>query len=283
MHYPAKDKHKAAAVSATRPALLFAGHVTRCYRKTVFRPNGTNDWVISYTLGGKAIYTQPCGEFEAGPGDLIILAPGSYHHYAPVEPGGWDCLWAHVLPRPTWLPVLQTRASGESLYRYAISDTSTRGLIRAAFFRTIKYAQSAPAALSGELALNALEEVVWLLARESALNSGTQRVSAPIRSVQEHLANNLAEDQSLESLAKLAHLSPSRLVHRFKDETGESVIACLLRLRLQHAARLLEFTEQSVKEIAAESGFKSPFYFTRQFHRANGASPRTFRAERRSK
>ncbi len=278
MHYPAKDKHK----EALRPTLLCAGHMTRCYRKTVMRPHGTNDWLITYTLAGKGLYQQPCGEFEVGAGDLVALEPGSYHHYAPVEPGGWDSLWAHVLPRPAWLPVLRTHATGEGLFRYPISDVSTRGLIRAAFFRTIKYAQSAPAALSGELALNALEEVVWLLAREVALNSGTQRITAPIRAVLEHLTNNLAEDHSLESLAQLAHVSPSRLVHRFKDETGESVIACLLRLRLQHAARLLEFTEQSVKEIAAESGFQSPFYFARQFRRANAVSPREFRAQRRS-
>jgi len=165
---------------------------------------------------------------------------------------------------------------------YAISNKSARGLIRAALFRAISYAQSAPAPLCAELALNAVEEAVWLLARELELTTGERRVSTAIREVMDYLAAHLTEEQSLGALAAVAHLSPSRLAHRFKQETGESVIAYLLRLRLQHAARLLEFSGQSVKEIAGEAGFASAFYFARQFRKAYGASPREHRRKLRS-
>jgi len=45
------------------------------------------------------------------------------------------------------------------------------------------------------------------------------------------------------------------------------------RLRLDHARHLLERTNLSVSEVAAEVGFDDPFYFSRRFKRAFGKAP----------
>jgi AraC family transcriptional regulator of arabinose operon len=92
----------------------------------------------------------------------------------------------------------------------------------------------------------------------------------------EHLTAHLGEPQDVPGLARLAGLSPSRFAHRFKEETGDSVIAYLMKLRLREGARLLEFSGRSVKEVAGDVGFESPFYFSRQFRRQYGQSPRAY-------
>jgi AraC family transcriptional regulator of arabinose operon len=75
------------------------------------------------------------------------------------------------------------------------------------------------------------------------------------------------------------YLSPSRLAHLFKAETGQTVTEALRQLRLRQAARLLRHSGRSVQEIAAEVGFHCPFHFSRRFRRAFGAGPREYRRQ----
>jgi AraC family transcriptional regulator of arabinose operon len=55
-------------------------------------------------------------------------------------------------------------------------------------------------------------------------------------------------------------------------------MGAVIRLRLNQAARLLEHTVDDIGAIAREVGFSSPYYFSRQFRRHFGMSPRQYRA-----
>jgi AraC family transcriptional regulator of arabinose operon len=258
------------------PGLLVAGHLTPCTRKIVLRRGGTRDWVLSFTIGGGAFFRQPGVEFEAHNGDLVLLKPHSYHHYGPL-PGGWDCLWAHFIARPAWLSALSLPSAGKGIYRLHISNPKAHRQICRSLTRCVSFAKAIDSGFSQELAMNALEEAVYLAARENAYDGRERPLSPVIRRVLEHLGESYAEPQSLARLARLGGLSASRLTHIFKDETGDSIIAYLLKLRLRQGARLLEFSDRSVKEVAYEVGFKSPFYFSRQFHSFFAMSPKQYR------
>jgi transcriptional regulator GlxA family with amidase domain len=69
------------------------------------------------------------------------------------------------------------------------------------------------------------------------------------------------------------------VAHLFKEATGESIMATLLKLRLSQARRLLEFTNRPVGEIARSVGFQSSFHFSRQFKSFYGLSPQIYRKE----
>ena len=56
-------------------------------------------------------------------------------------------------------------------------------------------------------------------------------------------------------------------------------MAALLSFRLRQSARLLEFTNRSISEVAGDVGFSSPFYFTKQFTAFYGMNPRDFRKQ----
>jgi AraC family transcriptional regulator of arabinose operon len=91
------------------------------------------------------------------------------------------------------------------------------------------------------------------------------------------LSQRYPEPLSVAGLAGLVGLSPSRLTHLFKETVGASIVQTVLQLRLRQAARLLEFTDLTVAEIAAQVGFESAFYFSRQFKAHYGVSPSTYR------
>jgi AraC family transcriptional regulator len=86
---------------------------------------------------------------------------------------------------------------------------------------------------------------------------------------------------SLEAIARAAHFSPYHFHRIFTGMTGESVGACRRRLRLARAAHRLTYGAKSVTEVALEAGFEAPEAFSRAFRAAYGASPSTWRRQRR--
>jgi len=89
----------------------------------------------------------------------------------------------------------------------------------------------------------------------------------------------LDEEITLEDLAQAAHFSPYHFHRVFSGMTGESVMACLRRLRLARAAHRLAYGSLPVTELALEAGFDSPDAFARAFRAAYGVAPSTWRGQ----
>lgn len=85
------------------------------------------------------------------------------------------------------------------------------------------------------------------------------------------------EDVRPADLAKVARFSPHHFHRVFRGVTGESVMECLRRLRLEWAARKLHQSEVSVLNVALECGFSSHEGFTRAFTAHFGCPPSTYR------
>lgn len=84
---------------------------------------------------------------------------------------------------------------------------------------------------------------------------------------------------TLESMARLAHMSPSNLVRVFRRATGQSPNQHLIQLRLRHALRLLEDDSLNLTQVALRAGFTDGNYFSRQFRQAFGTSPSQYRRQ----
>ena len=168
-----------------------------------------------------------------------------------------------------------TRSSaGEGPWLSHLETSGARERARRTFLR-LRADALATGDLSRELALNGLEEVLLLAVREGA---GGRPVDPRVRKVLDLISSDLAADYDVPGLAREVALSPSRLSHLFKEEVGEPVMGAVIRLRLNQAARLLEHTVDDIGAIAREVGFGSPYYFSRQFRRHFGMSPRQYRA-----
>lgn len=88
------------------------------------------------------------------------------------------------------------------------------------------------------------------------------------------------EKWTLASLGALTGLSRTRLADRIKEQTGDSPINFINRVRLDRAQRLLRTTQKSVTEIAFECGFSSGQYFARLFRRQTEMTPGEYRAQK---
>lgn len=88
---------------------------------------------------------------------------------------------------------------------------------------------------------------------------------------------DLNREVSVDDLAQLVNLSPSRLRHLFKEETGVSPAQYLKSHRLLKAQQLLETTLLSLKEIMHRAGFRDRSHFMRDFKKAYGLPPLQYR------
>lgn len=84
---------------------------------------------------------------------------------------------------------------------------------------------------------------------------------------------------TITSLAKLVNLSPSRLRHLFKSETGITPNQFIKEVRLTEAEKLLRTTFLRVKEIMNRVGFLDESHFGHEFKKTYGVSPSKYRSD----
>ncbi|HMQ87162.1 MAG TPA: ATP-binding protein [Flavilitoribacter sp.] len=85
------------------------------------------------------------------------------------------------------------------------------------------------------------------------------------------------EDLSPGDLGKALYLSQMQLYRKLKALTGKTPTLFIRTVRLQNAAQLLKTTDLNVSEVAYESGFSDPAYFSRVFKDEFGITPSSFR------
>ncbi|HEY0049918.1 MAG TPA: AraC family transcriptional regulator [Pyrinomonadaceae bacterium] len=92
-----------------------------------------------------------------------------------------------------------------------------------------------------------------------------------------YLENNLDHRLSINEMAQFVRISPSRLQHVFKEETGVSINQYLRKARLKKAAELLTRSFLSVKEIRCSVGIIDTIHFASDFKRTYGMTPSSYR------
>jgi AraC-like DNA-binding protein/mannose-6-phosphate isomerase-like protein (cupin superfamily) len=98
-----------------------------------------------------------------------------------------------------------------------------------------------------------------------------------IRPVLAYVDRNHREQITLEDVAGLVHVSPSRVRHVFKDVTGVSFKEYVTQVRVTEAKRLLLSTDLSVAEIARAVSYTNLHQFYKVFYRSCAMSPGEYR------
>jgi len=95
-----------------------------------------------------------------------------------------------------------------------------------------------------------------------------------INTLEQTIHQNFTDESfSVEKLASLMGNSRSNLYRKVMALTNESPSETLKRIRLEHAAQLLEQHVGNISEIAYASGFNSISHFSKSFKKAYGVSP----------
>ena len=93
--------------------------------------------------------------------------------------------------------------------------------------------------------------------------------------IKNHLTENLTVKRTAEALA----VNANYLSHQFRRDMGITFIEFLNRERTRQAASLLRTTNLQIQQIAAVVGYNNTSYFSKQFLKFQGKTPRACRSE----
>jgi AraC family transcriptional regulator len=129
----------------------------------------------------------------------------------------------------------------------------------------------------GESLANAM--AIHLVRRYSAVRSVRlqRRLSRrQLDAVVEYINSSLASALSLSKLAGVAGVSQSYFAALFKRTTGVSVHQYVMRCRVEHAMRMLSYSNVRLAEVAQDAGFTDQSHMARCMRRLIGMTPASF-------
>ena len=108
-------------------------------------------------------------------------------------------------------------------------------------------------------------------------NEQSNRSNSYVKTLKQHIDDNLDKDLSLVRLADLVKIHPSYLSRLFKQATGDTVSDYILKAKIEFAKSMLAKTDEKISTISFNIGFFTPSYFTRFFKKIVGTSPQDYR------
>ncbi|MGC4030714.1 MAG: AraC family ligand binding domain-containing protein [Tepidisphaeraceae bacterium] len=247
-----------------RPAMSpVAGHFFTGPDYAVRRSAGTTDCLLIYTVAGGGRFTSADGRaFVTGPGDLVLIQPRTLHDYATPAGSSWELLWTHFVARADWADLLDWPGDWPGVGRLAGAAA-----VRPDFERLLTATLSADP-LAGRRAMNAVEAV--LLAAAGINPRRQSKLDPRVRLVIDHVATSFATPVTVETLAGVAGLSPSRLAQFIPAVDGAGGDA-VRRRAADRAGRPTVADDAAEREAGGRRGrLRQPVLFLAALQSGNG-------------
>ena len=98
-----------------------------------------------------------------------------------------------------------------------------------------------------------------------------------IREIKEYLDDNIYTNHSIQALCRQFIINREKLQQGFRDLVNATVHAYIIHQRIGNAARRLVETDDSVKAIALDSGYKKQRSFNKTFKSVYRVTPASYR------
>ena len=234
---------------------------------------GRNDYQLIYICEGQCVVTLDGTVQIAYPGDCILYRPGEAQDYLLAKKVKPHTYWIHfngevcqklfetlLLQNVHIIKAEQNREVEHLVSRvcqYYNLEVPNRELICSGMMQTIL------ALLSNEL----------YKGNPHTGEKGKDKISEVISHIK--MVPNL--NITVSECADFCKMSKVHFSRFFKQITGMPPVQFVLKIRIDRAKELLDFTDKPIAEIAEASGFPDQNYFARTFKKITGMSPTQYR------
>lgn len=279
---PAVIPAHGAVVLESRHAPHFSGELCDDYAK------------FHLIIAGRAVWERDGTTCVVSPGTLAYISANVAHRQRDLPGEPVTLYFIHVrpelLPATTYATLTQSGMAPIDLHAHPVAVLhQIRGLFQQMIFEQDAQRPGWEALVAARV-LDLAALTIQLSQRAGAPTTGvgastiadnerdsTARVVAYARRQE----SQFFCQESLEAAASSVHLGRRRFTELFRAVTGETWNQRLLRLRLDHAERLVRVSDRSVTAIAFECGFDDISHFNHSFKRRYTCAPLTYRAQHR--
>lgn len=243
---------------------------------TIDRPNGMRGYILHLTTKGLGAVCQGEHQFEVAAGSLMLFPPSIPHYYQrSPDSSHWLHRWVYFRPRAYWLEWLHWQHQRQGVFVQKITDPEEFSTFENLFSQVESLSKSS-SIYKEDLATNMLERLL-LMSKERDSDKQHQHPDARVTKVCNYISENIDSELSIKELSEVACLSPSRLSHLFKQQTGMTLKAWRDDQRITLAKHLLMTTGMPIGNISRMLGYTDALYFSRVFRKKVGVSPSEYR------
>lgn len=254
-----------------------AGHLIAGTRHHIERKHFPGHELI-LCLKGKG-WTRIAGKLHSvGPGDFVWINCHQPHEHGSVPEDPWEVFWIRIEgPKLEEMCHILSVASNPVFTEF--DAAACQPLFEKLFQLIPSDAPGAPALIHAIVA-----QVISLAFNSRSGNAiAAPAIPAVLAKPVEWMRLFFFEHHSVGSLAKLAGMSPTHFARLFKSTFGTSPIDWLRRERINQAKRRLAETTSSIEEIAEQVGYNDRYFFSKDFKKHTGMTPRDFRLRENSR
>ena len=228
-------------------------------------------------LGGRGYVRIAGREHAVARGDMVWVDCRRPHQHGPVAEDPWEVLWVRAEgPRLTrTADVLGV----EQAPVFSMGDVALMEPLYREVFGLME--QNDPAAPALIHAVVTRMVALAFVARQRQEQVPSTPIPAALQPAMKQLSLFFFERQLVADLARLCGMSSSHFTRSFRHAFGTSPIDWLRRRRITEAQRRLVESDDAVKRIAEQVGYSDRFFFSRDFRKLTGQTPRQFRTRER--
>lgn len=228
---------------------------------------------FSLILSGEGFYRTRGSYIRVNPPCMITQWPGEPLHYGPDGPSGyWEELY--IIYDSTSGPTCRER----NLYRSDQPAWPIHDLDHV--MEQLSILRNLLRQPDGAVMIDRIDRVCERLLLETRIGQPTPSRSheeETIRAIRHHLREHRFEVLDYDAIAHGHGLSPSTFRRHWNRYMQQTPARYVRGLRIREARRLLAETDATVAEIASQTGFDDPFYFSRCFRQLTGIAPKPYR------
>ncbi len=240
--------------------VLYVGHDGEIYKE--FPKHHHGYWEIIYNKVGRGTMTVAGKSFGFEPGDIAIIPPEMVHQKVSEEGFSDICMF-----------IDDFRVVGKEPFRILRDDEEKTVLqLMEVGLRYFGNAGTYERAL-----LNAIGDLLYQIFVVYYLNN--QQRDLRLEGILELMEKNVSNVEfDLSEAIEESGYCKGYFRRIFKEATGETPVNYFQKLRMDYAKSLIGRygVSRSVADVAWESGFKDPLYFSRVFKKIEGMSPKEY-------
>ena len=255
--------------SGLKPGVLIVRHAGNSiwHKGAVIARKKSEVFGIELITAGNLYFVQNGKEYVVEPGNIIVKKRGGNHLYKPGPVG-----FVHKRFIRLDGPIIETITGELDIDEIDVCRLSHPHQFAALQKKAIMLIRDQPEGYVIQLSLLALEILLFI-----AQDVTSSRYPAALYASIDYLRRNLHRKIAISDLSRAVGISDTQLFRLFKTHLKESPLAFFNAMKLKRAAELLRHTLIPLKEIAFSLGYGEPAYFTNQFKKVMGISPRAYR------